>query len=56
MSLERLVKEARERMGETAEIRLQQSRKRSEDFNRKFDSELKSQDLTKDLLNKVIDL
>lgn len=56
MSLERLVAEARGRMGENREERLRQTRERSDAFNKRLAHEFKTQEVTRELLAKTCSL
>lgn len=54
--MEQLFHEARLRMGPTREARLRDAKKRSDDFNRQCQADFEAQRVTRELLNKVMDL
>ncbi len=56
MSLDRLVAEARNRMGADREDRLRQARERSDAFNKRLAHEFKTQEVTRELLAKTCSL
>lgn len=56
MSLDRLVAEARNRMGADREERLRQTRERSDAFNKRLAHEFKTQEVTRELLAKTCSL
>ncbi|MCE1004976.1 hypothetical protein [Pseudomonas sp. NMI1173_11] len=56
MSLDRLVTEARNRMGADREDRLRQARERSDAFNKRLAHEFKTQEVTRELLAKTCSL
>lgn len=56
MSLDRLVAEARNRMGANREERLRLTRERSVAFNKRLANEFTAQEVTRDLLSKTCSL
>lgn len=56
MSVERLIAEARTRMGTTREQRLRQAQERSVAFNKRLAHEFKEQEVTRELLAKTCTL
>mgnify|MGYP001761645392 CR=1 FL=1 len=56
MNIEKLFESTRLKMGATKKIRLADAAERSRIFNQKADKQFKESRMTRELLNKVIDL